>query len=232
MFKILLRSLLVLPLRAMGLKYTQDKQYVLYKKLGCIYISIPKSANTSVNGTLLKHLGVLEDLNETHKYKKRYTINKRQYLSQNEDYFTFTFVRNPLTRLVSCYTQKVKKENHYAITRTYFGLIHQHMSFDEFIDAVCVIPDCVADEHFRSQSSIIFPKNKILPIDYVGKVENFDLDFNNILDLLNMDEKPIHFNISNPHGINLNEWYTPELAYKVYKRYKKDFDNFEYKLTF
>ncbi len=50
------------------------------------------------------------------------------------------------------------------------------MDFTEFVDVLAKLPDDIIDRHLRSQSWFLCDEQGLLP-DYIGKLENFDADW-------------------------------------------------------
>ena len=97
-----------------------------------------------------------------------------------QNYFKFTFVRNPWDRLLSCYMSKVVPERFAGSFKTYGNVaFRDDMSFQEFAEAVCLVPDEEANVHFCSQYVFVCgggSRRNILA-DYVGCFENLEEDF-------------------------------------------------------
>lgn len=206
-------------------------RYTYYKELDTIFISISKNANSAINRMFLDKLGIDYDPKNYHSIhgpKHEMSINQREFLRQNTDnIFVFAFSRNPLTRLVSVYENKIVRENYQPIMQNYFGTIYSNMPFADFVQAVCRIPDWWADEHFRSQSSDIYPHGKD-KVDYIGSVENLADDIQPIRDRLDLPQPQVVNTTKGSSKRDLRDYYTKDLAKAVFERYHKDFENFDY----
>lgn len=117
------------------------------------YIFVPKVACSSIKTNLI---GSLEGEN-SHSIFRDSVIKE---VENPQDYFIFTFVRNPFDRLVSCYKDKIvrKKENKKSsVFDDYLGgfLMKTH-SFSDFINRIEVIPSHMWEPHFMSQYNIIY----------------------------------------------------------------------------
>ena len=90
---------------------------------------------------------------------------KKQEIS-SKPCFKYTFVRNPLSRLVSCYESKYVKDKKifgdyssnlcYGRTRYLMGWLENVSDFGEFVDKVCEIPICWQERHFRLQYDLLY----------------------------------------------------------------------------
>ena len=203
-------------------------KYVISDKNQLIFLPISKVANSSIKKTMLDKNQAVVDDNNVH--SKRNGIS-RSYILSNEviDYYKFTFVRNPFERLVSCYVSKYhtdKKYNNESLWYdTYlFGLLKKDKGFNHFANWVCLIPNKFADEHFIEQYSQIYINNQST-VDFIGKFETIENDFKIIQEKFNLSSLP-HFNKSTKG--NWMDYYSINLAKKVYKKYKKDIETFGY----
>ncbi len=169
-----------------------------------VYIENPKVACTSVKSVLKQH-GELRSV-----FK----------LVNVGDYYLFTVVRNPFTRLVSCYKNKIIRGEwlygRYLFGSLIYGL-RKDISFENFVDKILVIPDSSADIHFRSQSSIIDKTSSFVD---VLRFENIENDFDHIRVKFNLAKLPKKNKSVSQEWL---DFYTPELATKVYERFKTDF---------
>jgi hypothetical protein len=140
-----------------------------------------------------------------------------------DGYFKFAFVRNPWDRLVSCWRDKV-------IDRNYFDFDdseHEKMkAFENFVDYVSdlTIDDC--DRHLRSQSVLI----DLNMIDYLGRMETFGEDANDIFRRLGLPEKDILQKNRSSSEQDYQEYYNKYLIEKVAQIYQRDIQIFGYQL--
>jgi len=127
-----------------------------------------------------------------------------------DNYFVFAFVRNPFDLLVSGFRHKIKK------------------GFDLFI------------KHEMKSSPRLFYKwtqweylsfNDKIELDYVGKFENIEHDFNNIAAWIGIDERyndiPLK-NVTNYNKEDYRNYYTDETRQIIENRYAKDLEYWEY----
>ena len=166
------------------------------------------------------------------------TSNKnlaQKYISQNrlEPYIIFTFVRNPFARLVSCFNQKYEfKDGAYQCTiNEIFSNFAQLSSFSDFINKIYRHPLHFLEPHMAPYSDRIehFEKSG-LKIDFIGRFENIKEDYQRFKKQFDLENLPPmrHSNISKKPKKDWRDYYTPSLAKKVYRRYRKDFIRFGY----
>jgi hypothetical protein len=204
--------------------------FIFYKPLNIVYIGIPKNANSSINRLFLKKLGIPfdeNDYNTIHVVKQQFAISKKEVvkLKKSQSIKSIAFVRNPFSRLVSCYKNKIIDENSRPLYEGYYGFIYHKMSFEKFVNRIILIPDIMSDIHFRSQSSFLFKGSTPL-FDYLGHVETLQEDCETIIKEHNLP--PLKSINVSKKDYEWEEFYTPKLAEKVYKRYQKDFERLGY----
>ena len=139
-----------------------------------------------------------------------------------DDYFKFSFVRNPWDRLVSCWKNKVIDSNLFRFSDTE---LEKMRHFENFVAYTASLDVDTCNRHLRSQSSLIDLNN----IDYLGRMETYADDINHIFRKLGLDTKEIV-----PRNVTANrkpyqEYYSPELAEKVARIYRRDIQIFGYR---
>jgi hypothetical protein len=217
-----------------------------------IYFAIPKVANSSLKSVVTDLLEGKIDEQYMKPNWKPYVFRHeagREYLKKKgilvspketdrlKDYRKFCFVRNPFSRLVSCFFQKLKDPDYqdsnfrngvsaslHAYGKTFFS----GMSFSEFVEAVCRIPDHAANAHFKSQYLFVTDRKGNLCVDFIGYFERLEEDFFSIAKILNF---PDHIKL--PHLLKSNrgdykDCYNPALIEKVRSRYQQDLLIFNY----
>ncbi len=195
------------------------------------YLSMSKAACSSISVSMLRRDDIPDD----------YTIFiiRKPYCSNvpvtEEGWFTFTFVRNPFARLVSCYESKFHTDplmNKNALRRKsldFDNYLHGYMKRDEgfpaFINQVVSIPWRLDNNHFCIQYRKITDENGNLLVDYIGKFENLSEEYEPIRE--KYDFAPLRTYNKSKHG-DWRDYYTTDLAKKVYRKYKKDVQYFGY----
>lgn len=136
--------------------------------------------------------------------------------------YKFAFVRNPFSKAVSTY-------NHFSRYN------RQHMkdvpiSFHDWINKVYgrnKDPEYYFSAHFfQSQSDWLKDHNGIISLDKIGKLENMENDFTEILNVLGFSSPIPHVN--NSKKADYRTYYDNE-SYEVVKSWhQEDLDNFGY----
>jgi hypothetical protein len=143
-----------------------------------IYFPIPKSACTLFATFMALSTEYCSDFDPTsegvHGYRMRtgkLELNDFSLLS-NTDFFRFTVLRDPHTRLVSAYLDKlVKPVQCGAIGAARSDVLN--LSFEDIVEWVYRVPDWAIEKHFRPQ--ITFIRN--VPLDHIGLFEDLDNTF-------------------------------------------------------
>jgi hypothetical protein len=173
-----------------------------------------------------------------------YQISKQQFTRELEskyrDYFKFAFVRNPWDRLVSCYSQKlldVRKDSmgqRSNLSPSMVGIeLYNGMPFNEFVQAVHVIPDEEANIHFRSQRAAVCDKDGGIMADFVGHFETLGEDFSYVAQRIGVPDLqlPHLLRSKNREGRSYSEFYDGRLAELVHDRYAEDVERFGYSFS-
>jgi len=214
-----------------------------------LYFAIPKVANSSMKAFCAELLKTEIDqiyydpewgprpfrIPESRKLLKiKKILLKKNEVDVYSGYWRFALVRNPLDRLVSCYTQKIKDDRKaYSNKKPKFRNklrelgFNSKMSFDDFAHLVCEIPDLYADSHFMSQYLHITDKNEKLIVDYVGHFENINSEFQKICEKIGIEDIELPHLLKSKRN-HYKEYYTNNLRKKVEKRYEQDIRMFKY----
>lgn len=168
------------------------------------------------------------------------SLPEQQYLLTSPEVTRIAFVRNPYTRLLSAYNNKVVGSKRYGdiqerlIARRGFfpGFFNAKMpTFKEFVNYVFKIPDEHRDIHWRSQVNILHFNQ--LEYNFIGYIGSFQEDLAKLI-AVNFNDK-IEVNglitkVDNPStGLAFDEAYLKQTLRKVYTSYKSDFKLFGYK---
>lgn len=157
--------------------------------------------------------------------KLKSNCEKGQYIYGSEmsynpemfkDYFKFAFVRNPRSRFLSAWKDKVLKQNYFKFSTEKHGRMKDLNSFLDWVETLD-IDNC--DEHLRSQNALIDLNN----VDFIGRFEYFSRDLRIVMDNLEMQDREVVFLNK---GMKKELELTREQELRIYNIYKKDFQIF------
>jgi len=201
---------------------TRDYIYSLkgFDELKCIFVHIPKAAGVSVNRELFGNLG------GAHRTVRTY---KRVFGPVRfKKYFKFTFVRNPYTRLLSAY-RFLKRGGFCDVDKEWAeDNLGQYHSFAEFVDEWLTPESIMTYNHFRPQFMYLCDRSFEPEVDFIGRFESIDEDFEKVCQHLNISRKLKKHNLDSEKEKHWTEFYTDRELEKVYQIYQKDFELFNY----
>ena len=190
-------------------------------EMGFFCNRIPKSANSTVVSSLAKwRFGREIPSREAKKMFLTPSALSRQEAANIEQLFRFTFVRNPYTRVLSAYLDKVERK---AERRG------EDTSFEGFL-ANLEKGQLHSNAHWSPQVDLmLLPLNQF---DFIGKVENLQQDLEVVRHrLMDTESEPdmveVRSNATNANS-KIARYYTPASAKIVKKLYARDFELFDY----
>lgn len=200
-----------------GLKYISHRYRF-------VYFEVPKTGTRSLLNLLTEHAAITQ-------------MKKRLEFLEYPDYPRFAVVRNPWDRILSCYLNKIKKDQNFesedfknGVMRKFhrFNVFYAGMPFDEFVHAVGQIPDEIADGHFASQYRRLVMDGEIV-IDHLARFENFREATSSFLRGVGLDvvTQVPHLNKSERWNA-YTEYYNDETIQIVEERFKEDIRLFGY----
>ncbi len=222
-------------LNLLNWKWTCNKHIVLFKELHdinkkyrFIFIHIPKCAGYAIR----KKLGI-DNVKFMHGGARYY---KKALGPIYDDFFSFSFVRHPIKRLIASYSY-MKQGGIPGQGGAYFEYFTKHVisKFKSFEDFVFWL----ADGHLYSHE-FFFPQylyvtdfdNEQLIVDFIGKVERIAEDFTTVVRTLRNRGMPIDSPELPRINISQQKWkparLPPAVINTLYELYKKDFELFNY----
>ena len=196
-----------------------------------IFIHTPKCGGSSIEDLLKNDSRMIRGWSEKNKvFIQHCTILqlKQLYNIKLDKYFSFTFTRNPWDRAVSDYKGwfrpispfkdivKGTTLKDYLLCRNGYERIN-HLE-----------NPLGRGDHFRSQYEYIIDEHGKPIIDYVGKFETYQADFNIVCDKIGIPRQQLpHFNKSKHK--HYTEYYDEETKQIVAEKYAKDIEYFGYK---
>ena len=149
------------------------------------------------------------------------------------DYFRFAVVRNPFVRMLSCFRDKfenIKLDRKFWRVHNNLGLAHDRVSisFEEFVDRVCIQNSEDMNPHWRIQHDNIYFDR--ISFDTIVKFENLTEEMPQIIDRWHTGSASLlarrhHLTNADAH---LQDYYTDKIAKKVREKFAVDFDVFGY----
>lgn len=211
-----------------------------------VYFAVGKAANSTVKHHLyeLEYSGTRFKMKSVHDRQSAPLLSPFQLpddlfeeVFTTPKYFRFSVVRNPYSRLLSCYLDRIVPGNG-AAYRQLIRTLHRPegatVSFPEFIRTACSQAPFAQNNHWRLQVAEICAD--VVPYDFIGKQETFSEDMAKIWAHIAPNHPIPEFARANKSpsitGANsrLSEYYTPELVALVRTAYQPDFERFGYPL--
>ncbi|MBD3640089.1 MAG: sulfotransferase family protein [Marinobacter sp.] len=190
-------------------------------RLGFFCNRIPKAANSTIVENLAR-LSFGEDV-PSKIAKKRFTVPSqlsRADVDQIEDMFRFAVVRNPFTRTLSAYLDKVERRAREA---------QRESNFNEFLQGLAN-GKLYSNAHWAPQSSLLLLPFK--DFDFTGKVESLDTDLDYIRSRITGKpaEEPLKSFRANATGAGtkLRQYYDERSVRMVLELFQVDFELFDY----
>lgn len=154
-----------------------------------------------------------------------------------QSYYRFAFVRNPYSRLLSCYLDRIIGRSNTRPRRMFNKAAGNspgaRVEFPDFIRVICKQKSFAMNDHWRDQYSTLLSGN--VTFDYIGKFENMrnDLErvFKTVIPDSDLYERVARQNDSpqvTSAQTSVQKYYTDELAELVADRYHMDFSEYGY----
>lgn len=175
------------------MQYNSKKKY--------LFCHIPKTAGRSIENVLFGKT-----------YGGHYKLSQfNKFLTDYNEYYKFTIVRNPYDRLVSTYS-------YLQSGRMTGSKKYKCCSFAAFCTK---LHEFSGLDHIKPQSYFLDDK-----INYVGRFETLYNSYSEICKNINVTAELPHDNKSSHK--DYRSYYTPELQKIVYDFYQDDFINYNY----
>ena len=218
---------------------------VISHKHKFIFFGIPKVASRSFFNFFIQNHAKDFDIEW---YEKRNAFFDA--VEKYPDYYKFSFVRNPWSRIVSCYQSKIEDNiiGKRARILSFYNRLKGGMPFNDFVSWLQTDEgqDSIADRHWISQHLFLHDKNGKALCDFVGKYENLDQDWKIISEKIGITYAPLpqkgyisaEGRTENPTNIDDNNQSAQKNKYQSFfndktkemiaRRYTKDIEVFKY----
>lgn len=184
-----------------------------------IFIHIPKTAGSSME--TVSWMGEFYNKHEPISYYFRLSqFTKEGDLDLNQ-YFKWSFVRNPYTRFMSALTNHVLKGRY--VTK----------QMEKYKDEKDYITEFIKNGDGFKNAEILKPMHEYLTLDgfltmdFIGKFENLEEDFNKVCDLIGVPHTKLPHLVKGRYD-DYDHLYTPETKEIIREYYSKDFERFNY----
>lgn len=187
----------------------------------CIFVHIPKTGGTSITRSLFgRPAGGHTAIWQYHLIFDRHEL---------ESYFKFAFVRNPWDRVLSAYEDIKRRGEHVKDKEWARRNLDGCYDFDSFVRKRINKKNIYGDIHvlFIPQFEFICLGKSAALIDYVGRFEHLEKDFNRIRSKLGVDCELQKKNVGARK--DYREYYSEETRQIVAEAYREDIDMFNYK---
>jgi hypothetical protein len=194
-------------------------------KYRCIFIHIQRTAGSSIEELITAEDWWRREASTKHLLASQ---AKRLYADYWDDYFKFSFVRHPVTRVMSC----LKFADHFGLSLSKDNRINFDGYRALFGDRVVL----EFDHRFYQRSEVVQPGHRegsvygnILDedLDFVGKFENLSEDVEFLKDRLQIPGKKLpHLERSRTSSVRPDEHVVAEIE----GLYARDFERFNYSL--
>lgn len=214
------------------------KLAIILEPYKALYFPIPKVANSSMRFVCADLLNIRLPNNDISPRSIPLPMATGSEIIPYRNYWKFCFVRNPWDRLVSCYSQKIQKDPNYRLEGffekgvskgllKYGNVFRAGMPFEDFAHEILKIPDEKADGHFRSQHTFVRNKGGGLLVDFIGKFERLNKDFDYICEKIGSPKMQLPHKLKS-HRKEFRKYYNQELQILVGERYASDIEIFGY----
>jgi hypothetical protein len=189
-----------------------------------VFIAPPKTASTTLRRTLDKYADVRSNAGPTSPLYSHVQPRKleKYFEEQNwnwNEYFKFMFVRNPWARCVSKWEyRRLTSQKNSRFGQNSARLLKGVANFEEFVRKGKMGTPCYRWCFDASGNQLV---------DFIGKVENLQEDFNIVCDKIGIPRQKLPHKNKTKHK-HYTEYYDEEIKQIVAEKYAKDIEYFGY----
>ena len=209
--------------------------------LKCIFVHIPKTAGSSIERVLYPPLSrkslaisamsdtnLFAGWNEEHKFWMHHATMQQIndfYEKDVSEYFKFAFVRNPYERAVSDWKFLRGSSNKKWRSKTFLKYLNCDGYFKRMLSGEKNKSTRI--DHIYRQYDFLYSKDGKCLVDFIGKFENLQVDFNTICDKIGIPRKTLPYAKKQKYK-HYTEYYDDETREIVAEKYANDIKYFGY----
>ena len=191
-----------------------------YDANACIFVRIPKCASQSVATSLFGNRGG----GHTEIWKYRLAFDETEFAA----YFKFAFVRNPWDRLLSAYRFLCRGGFDHWDQQFYAENLAHFADFGDFVRRWVTPARVRTWIHFRPQVEFVCDATGAILVDFVGRYETLQDDFDVVARRLQRTATLGHVNTSHRAHQDYRSAYADDTAAIVEAVYAQDIGRFGY----
>lgn len=171
-----------------------------------VFIHMEKCGGSSITKTLANYLGKSRDELRPQQYKFISSSQIPRLLgNQQREFYVFSFVRNPLNRVVSYfhYLKQIRKPPH---------RLSEMLSFEDWVRA----------GGYKGLRRYVDQLKPYSNIDFIGTLEFVDRDWQKVCDDMNLRDCELIHDKQSKHDFYM-KYYNEDLVNTVYKYFSEDY---------
>ena len=186
----------------------------------CIFVHIPRTGGSSIEKTLCG-----QDWGRVEKKTKHLIAStaKKIYAQYWNEYFKFSFVRNPWDRMVS-----MARYPKYSGVRLKENSINFNRYLKNFPSLEVDPRSESKNDNFKPSKGSVYLNILNKELNFIGKFENLQEDFNTVCDKIGIPRQQLLHENPSRHK-HYAKYYDDETRQIVAEKYAKDIEYFGYK---
>ncbi len=205
-------------------KGNSSYQTIIIEDYKLAYYALPKNASSSIKLWIMMLLGkqITQRIRLDVHSGWPLALTGYSYLPKEleyilETYFTFAFIRHPVTRLISGYYNKFYHPSGQVkpMAEEVIHIVGGPVDFERFVQYIEDTPDCDLNNHWSPQSTLF----ELDSVNYLGRVENFSDDFVAVQNYTGFYRRPPRKNVTRHRKY---PEISPQLRSRIESRFSDD----------